>query len=1258
MSIIFNAVKNTFKSLVTIAKNYGLRAYNGLNKFDLTSYLRNNLALQPENLPDVQPPTRQSERLRSFEIVETASALNNFTTTYTIEGRAGYEPKKFLEETKKSVVDLLDKKRNIKSKLTLRCEMTKQDHNVGVEVTKEASFSSSSSQESAIIQEGTDISSLYDKWTTKVLEDISAFQDSGSGWVFEAIVNLAIHTIEYEPLRGRSYMQLPKSLANKKAIINPKNDDNQCFKWAVTRAINPTDDNARRIDKKLKEKARELNWDGISFPTPLKDIDKFEKNNPSISINVVGYNYEVDEEGEEYGGQIYPLRTSNYHDREHEVDLLLFSNDENQHYCVVKNFSRLLSKQLRGDKKTGGSTKYYCRRCHASFKSREKLKEHRELCQQHETVKIEMPEEDSFQYFKHYFKSQKVPFVIYADFECFTKPISANQPSSNDSYTMKYQKHEPSGFCYYVKCFDDEVYSQDPVIFTKTRDDQDVAQIFVEKLEENIARIYNEFKFPKKMIFDRYATETFKNSTNCHICKRAFTEKDKKVRDHCHFTGKFRGAAHNSCNLNYRKPKFIPVLFHNLACYDAHLFVKNLGKSEGKIGCIPNNEEKYISFTKKVTVDTFIPKKERTYEDGECYICNEDLTSKDNYNYSVIDVHYKTKKILGLAHKKCIKPIEVKRDIRFIDSFKFMASGLDKLVNNLEAKDCLNIRKYFKKSRLLLRKGVYPYDYVSCLSKLREKSLPPQEAFYSRLNDERISDADYDHALNVWRTFKMKTMKDYHDLYLKSDVLLLADVFENFRKVCVENYELDPAWYYTAPGLSYDAMLKKTGIKLELLNDIDMLLMIENGVRGGVSMCVTRYSEANNKYMGSDYDPSKPSKYIQYLDANNLYGWAMSEPLPINGFAWMKEAELKNWKEHPCILEVDLEYPLELHDLHDDYPLAPEKVKIDKVEKLIPKLENKRKYVVHCRSLKQYERLGLKITKIYRGIKFTERDFMKEYIDLNTELRKNAKSDFEKDFFKLMNNSVFGKTMENLRKRVDIHLVNSREKARKLVTKPNYDSCTIFDENLIAIHMKKTRLVMCKPIFLGMSILDISKTKMYDFHYDYIKPKYGNRAKLLYGDTDSYMYEIQTEDFYEDISPDVEKLFDTSNYPKDHPSSIPTGCNKKVIGMFKDEAGGKQIRKFVGLRAKLYALKMDNDEEDKKCKGVKKNVVKKQITFDDYVNCLFTEKSQLRSMNVIRSHGHELFTETVNKVALDCNDDKRIILNDKINTHSIGYKKV
>ena len=259
----------------------------------------------------------------------------------------------------------------------------------------------------------------------------------------------------------------------------------------------------------------------------------------------------------------------------------------------------------------------------------------------------------------------------------------------------------------------------------------------------------------------------------------------------------------------------------------------------------------------------------------------------------------------------------------------------------------------------------------------------------------------------------------------------------------------------------------------------------------------------------------------------------------------------------------------------------------------------------------------------------------------------------KKDFFKLMNNSVFGKTIENIRKRQKVILVDDRKLANKLSSKPNFERLTIFDENLIAVHMKKTEVYFNKPIYVGQAILDLSKTLMFDFHYNYIRKKYNNKAELLFTDTDSLMYLIQTDDFYKDINHDIKKKFDTSDYPENHPSGIKIGVNKKVIGKFKDEAAGKQITHFVGLRPKLYTFKVEEKGEIRKAKGVKKNVIKKSLSFEDYKKYLFTEDELMKEMNIIRSQNHDIYSMTVNKVALSANDDKRLICENKIDTSAL-----
>ena len=322
-----------------------------------------------------------------------------------------------------------------------------------------------------------------------------------------------------------------------------------------------------------------------------------------------------------------------------------------------------------------------------------------------------------------------------------------------------------------------------------------------------------------------------KRATKCHICFKPFGDRGK-VRDHCHCGGIYRGAAHFSCNLRYKIPSYIPVVFHNLAGYNAHLFIRELAKYTTSMGVIAKNVEDYISFSIKVEVDKYV--------DSEG---NE-------------------------------RPREI--ELRFMDSFKFMSSSLDSPVNNLAKRGhrFWGFEKYNDKQReLLIRKGIYPYEYMDSWDRFNETRLPIKESFHSNLYMSGVGDKEYEHARNVWREFGIRNMGEYHDLYLKTDTILLANVFESFRSVCMDNYGLDPAHFYTAPRLAWNACLKKAGIRLELLLDPDMLLMFERGIRGGITQSVHRWAAANNPYM-DEYDSSQPTKYLQYLDANNLYGWA------------------------------------------------------------------------------------------------------------------------------------------------------------------------------------------------------------------------------------------------------------------------------------------------------------------------------------------------------------------------------------------------
>ena len=343
-----------------------------------------------------------------------------------------------------------------------------------------------------------------------------------------------------------------------------------------------------------------------------------------------------------------------------------------------------------------------------------------------------------------------------------------------------------------------------------------------------------------------------------------------------------------------------------------------------------------------------------------------------------------------------------------------------------------------------------------------------------------------------------------------------------------------------------------------------------------------------------------------------------------------------------------------------------ERMKIKGVEKLVPNLHDKKSYVIHIRALDQALAHGLILERIHQAIEFDQSTWMKPYIDFNTQLRTQAKNDFEKDFFKLMNNAVFGKMMETIRKHRNIRLVMNGESYLKTVMKPNFKSSVLLGENLMRCEMGKIEAVMNKPVYLGQAILDLSKIVMYEFHYDYMEPKYGDDLrlwgpsglKICYMDTYSLGYQIKTKDFFANIADDVEERFEMSGYGKEDARPLPIGKNKKVIGFMKDELGGAIMTEFVALRPKLYSYRKLDGAKDKKCKGIKKCVVKKTLTFEDYKACLFNPDAIYRSQLMFRSTKHEVHTIEVNKIALNRDDDKRISKKDGISILACGHKSL
>jgi len=400
---------------------------------------------------------------------EKQSSFKGFTNQFTFEpsGETTYDPESFLTAVKRTALAKIQTQTKVK--IVLRAKMEKTGLKTGQSLVEEHQFRS----KNEIVLESTNKNELWCLLAEQVLEDLAKFQMNGSGWTFHSIAALDIHTVGYEPLNGSSWVPLPKFLANKKAIINMKNTDNQCFKWCIARALNPAKreiekQNTCRVSQFQRKQAESLNFKVIEFPMSLQAIDKFERLNPEISVHVFGF---------DSISKIYPLRISKFK-RQKEIDLMLLKN---KHYCLVKNLSRLMS--MQASKHHGEIV--ICRRCLNHFLNEKALENRKENCQNHDAIKIVLPEEGSILEFKNHKHSMRVPIVVYADFESFTKPIDSCQPDPDRSITKAYQKHEPSGFCFHVKCLDN---SSKPILFTKTREEENVADIFVDMLEKEFDR--------------------------------------------------------------------------------------------------------------------------------------------------------------------------------------------------------------------------------------------------------------------------------------------------------------------------------------------------------------------------------------------------------------------------------------------------------------------------------------------------------------------------------------------------------------------------------------------------------------------------------------------------------------------------------------------------------------------------------------------------------------------------------------------------
>ena len=841
---------------------------------------------------------------------------------------------------------------------------------------------------------------------------------------------------------------------------------------------------------------------------------------------------------------------------------------------------------------------------------------------------IIMPKENTYTKFNDYAKQKKLPIVMYADFE------SSLEKCHDEERKYITSKHIANSYRLLIKT---DLDLELPLEYSYVGKNTDIHFVKLltsldKKINLKLKELNNKHDKP---ILNEEEKINYAKSKLCCICNEEITynPKNYKVRDHCHFTGKFIGAAHNNCNLKctqlFKGNIKIPLFFHN-ANYDIKCFINAFRTL---------NTEEYL---KKVAG---VP-------------CNMEIFKSLNIN-----------------------------NICIMDSYAHLSSSLSKLISNLPDDKKITLKTITddpEKFDLINKKGFYPYEFVDSIEKLNAPiNEIKREHFDSKLTLSKLSDEDWSHIQNVIQEFEIKTLREWHDLYLKIDVYGLADVFEYYRELAFDIYGIEPAHFIGLPSFTWCAGLQYTKINLQNITDSDLYMFFEKMKRGGISVISQRYAKANNQYL-PDYNEEEVTSFIYQVDCNSLYGWSMCQNLPTHGIDWCNDFDkriIKSYKssdEIGYILEVDLDYPEVLHDSHSDYPLAPEHLTLNKCRKLTPNLNHKLNYILHIDNLQYYLSKGLVLKEIHKVVKFNQSAWLKPYIEKNSRLRHMAKNEFEKDYYKLLNNAFYGKTMENVRDRVNVQFCLNEKQFIKHTSSPLFaNHINVLKHNgLVLVKTHKKTVELNKPIYLGACILESSKLHMFKFHYDIMKVKYPD-CSMMKTDTDSLLYYIETTDLYQDLKNDknLQEHIEFSNYPKDH---LLYNCNrKKIPGLFQDECvDGKMaiISEYVGLRAKSYSndLFYPKNEEfrcKKKSKGVPSRHITNRVDFQDYKDCLFNKKPLiLGSTSSKEQHQDKIYTFRSlklttysieqSKIALSENDDKRYILEDNIHTLAIGHYKI
>jgi hypothetical protein len=690
-----------------------------------------------------------------------------------------------------------------------------------------------------------DVDEAIDAMLVRLIDEIEMFQNYGSGFRWEGSISLGVKAMKKTRGIARSkkaghFVKTPLWIIEKHAVLNmkpPKEHDEKCFAFVLLRGKYPLSSNGGKQGSSASDLVCKLNEvilpEGVTYPIPIhtKVFKSIEELNPWCSFSVFHLGRKK--------GMIRQIYLSDFrHSRglHLQIGVLTDPTDASKsHFVLIRKMGALL------EKKRGGNSREICERC-LTFHRPELILEHERVCWSHQPTRIIMPKEKSKDHliqFRQWQYRLPAPFVIYADFECLLHKPTVEKEKSGTSLIV--HQHEPFGFAYVIHCLYPHhrniisPFLNKPLHTTRTFIGSSAVAVF-------LTWLWEEVKFLREIVIQHAKAyipqagdqERFHQATHCHICFHAFKKDEERVLDHDHFTGLYRGAAHRACNSHYTswKERYqVPIIFHNLRGYDSYIIirgVKDILPKEAVIEPIAKSIEKYISFT---------------------------ITIKDR----------ETKR--------------GKLSMRFIDSLQFMQGSLEQHVENLKKafsseEDIISAfqpvyhglpsvlfpsiidpppltREQFQ---MAISKGIFPYEYMVDMERLKETQLPAIEHFSSKLSGRELKEEEYQQAQKAWSLFNCSSLEDYTRVYVGLDVLLLASVFERFRGACLDKelgYGLDPVHFLTAPSLSWSAMLFRNhqeGIVIENMLDYNMLLMVEKGIRGG--MCQVFHPMINANFKG------------------------------------------------------------------------------------------------------------------------------------------------------------------------------------------------------------------------------------------------------------------------------------------------------------------------------------------------------------------------------------------------------------------------